>query len=250
MIDAFQRPRCSTRLQIPLIYGEDSVHGDNNLVGATVFPHNIGLGATRDPALVEKDGQITATETRATGVPWAFSPCVCVTRDERWGRSYESFGEDPALVDAMETTIDGLQGNGGRTSRSTSVLATAKHFVGDGGTAYGSSTTGDYTIDQGVTVTRPSRIGAVRPRPVPAGRAEARRRLGHAVVLEPAMHRRRTRQPDQDARPWRDDHRRAEGPARLQRLRDQRLAGHQPDPASPDHETDRSRSASTPASTW
>ncbi|MDX6212850.1 MAG: beta-glucosidase, partial [Frankiales bacterium] len=160
MIDTFQARAQATPLQIPLIYGEDSVHGDNNLIGATVFPHNIGLGATRDPVTVKQDGQITATETRATGVTWAFSPCVCVTRDERWGRSYESFGEDPALVDQMETIIDGLQGDGA-LSKNTSVLATAKHFVGDGGTAYGSSTTGSYTIDQGVTTVTPAQLQAL-----------------------------------------------------------------------------------------
>jgi beta-glucosidase len=150
MVDSFQARAQATHLQIPLIYGEDSVHGDNNLVGATVFPHNIGMGATRDPALVKQEGVIAATETRATGPTWAFAPCVCVTRDERWGRSYESFGEDPALVDQMETIIDGLQGDGA-LSKNTSVLATAKHFVGDGGTTYGSSTSGSYTVDQGVT---------------------------------------------------------------------------------------------------
>jgi beta-glucosidase len=150
MVDAFQTDALATPLQIPLIYGEDSVHGDNNLAGATVFPQNINMGATRDPALAKKDGQITATETRTTGPQWAFSPCVCVSRDERWGRSYEAFGEDPALVQQLETIIDGLQGDG-NLAKSTSVLATAKHFLGDGGTKYGSSTTGTYTIDQGVT---------------------------------------------------------------------------------------------------
>ena len=155
MIDAFQARAQATPLQIPLIYGEDSVHGDNNLVGATVFPQNIGMGATRDPALAEQEGQITATETRATGVTWAFAPCVCVARDPRWGRTYESFGEDPALVTQMETVIDGLQGDGA-LAKNTSVLATAKHYVGDGGTTYGTSTTGSYKIDQGVTkVTQP-----------------------------------------------------------------------------------------------
>jgi len=122
MVDAFQTDALATPLQIPIIYGEDSVHGDNNLAGATVFPQNIGMGSTRDPALVQEDGVITATETRSTGVPWAFSPCLCVTRDERWGRSYESFGEDPALVEQMETIIKGLQGNGD-LSKNTSVLA-------------------------------------------------------------------------------------------------------------------------------
>jgi beta-glucosidase len=160
MIDSFQARAQATHLQIPLIYGEDSVHGDNNLVGATVFPHNIGMGATRDPALVEQEGEIAATETRATGVTWAFSPCVCVTRDERWGRSYESYGEDPALVDQMETIIDGLQGDGA-LSKNTSVLATAKHFVGDGGTTFGSSTAGSYTIDQGVTTVTQAQLNAL-----------------------------------------------------------------------------------------
>ncbi|WP_051450445.1 glycoside hydrolase family 3 N-terminal domain-containing protein [Actinospica robiniae] len=160
MIDSFQARAQATPLQIPLIYGEDSVHGDNNLVGATVFPQNIALGATRDPALVKQDGQITATETRATGVTWAFSPCVCVARDERWGRTYESFGEDPALVTQMETIIDGLQGDGA-LSKDTSVLATAKHFVGDGGTTYGSSTSGSYKLDQGVTTVTPAQLQAL-----------------------------------------------------------------------------------------
>jgi beta-glucosidase len=160
MIDSFQARAQATHLQIPLIYGEDSVHGDNNLVGATVFPHNIGMGATRDPALVKQEGEIAATETRATGATWAFSPCICVTRDERWGRSYESYGEDPALVDQMETIIDGLQGDGA-LSKNTSVLATAKHFVGDGGTTYGSSTAGSYTIDQGVTTVTQAQLDAL-----------------------------------------------------------------------------------------
>ncbi|QTE01100.1 glycoside hydrolase family 3 protein [Streptomyces cyanogenus] len=157
MVDAFQLRTRATRLQIPLIYGVDAVHGHNNLSGATVMPHNIGIGATRDPRLAHRTGAVTAAEVRATGIPWDFAPCLCVSRDERWGRSYESFGEDPALVESMETVIQGLQGraNGKDLARDDKVLATAKHFVADGGTAYGSSTTGTYTIDQGVTtVTR------------------------------------------------------------------------------------------------
>ena len=110
MVNEFQSQALSTRLGIPIIYGVDAVHGHGNVYGATVFPHNIGLGATRDPALVEQIGQATAAEVRATGIPWNFSPCVCVARDERWGRTYESFGEDPALVSRMATIIDGLQG--------------------------------------------------------------------------------------------------------------------------------------------
>lgn len=157
MIDGFQLQAQATRFQIPLIYGVDAVHGHNNLYGATVMPHNIGIGATRNPRLAERTAAVTAAEVRATGVPWDFAPCLCVSRDERWGRAYESFGEDPALVESMETVIQGLQGSadGRELSRDDKVLATAKHFVGDGGTAYGSSTTGSYTIDQGVTtVTR------------------------------------------------------------------------------------------------
>ncbi|MBY8869102.1 glycoside hydrolase family 3 protein [Streptomyces sennicomposti] len=157
MIDGYQLQTRATRFQIPLVYGVDAVHGHNNLAGATIMPHNIGLGASRDPQLAEQAGAVTAAEVRASGPQWDFAPCLCVTRDERWGRSYESFGEDPALVTSMETVIQGLQGraDGSDLDRSDKVLATAKHFVGDGGTTYGSSTTGAYTIDQGVTeVTR------------------------------------------------------------------------------------------------
>ncbi|MEU6096057.1 glycoside hydrolase family 3 N-terminal domain-containing protein [Streptomyces sp. NPDC047079] len=167
MIDSFQLRAQATRFQIPLIYGVDAVHGHNNLAGATVMPHNIGIGATRDPQLAERTGAVTAGEVRATGVPWDFAPCLCVTRDERWGRSYESFGEDPALVESMETVIQGLQGraDGRDLSRDDKVLATAKHFVGDGGTAYGSSTTGSYTIDQGVTKVTRQQLEAVHLAP-------------------------------------------------------------------------------------
>ncbi|MFD7133222.1 glycoside hydrolase family 3 N-terminal domain-containing protein [Streptomyces sp. NPDC059894] len=166
-IDAFQLRAQATRLQIPLIYGVDAVHGHNNLVGATVLPHNIGLGATRDPDLVRRTGEVTAAETRATGVPWTFAPCLCVARDERWGRTYESFGEDPALVESLETVIQGLQGraDGRDLDRSDTVLATAKHFVGDGGTTYGSSTTGTYTLDQGVTEVTRQELEAVHLAP-------------------------------------------------------------------------------------
>ena len=153
MVDAFQSRALQTRLQIPLIYGVDSVHGHGNLVGATVFPHNIGLGASRDSRLVERIEHVTAEETRATGPQWVFAPCVCVARDLRWGRTYESFGEDPSLVIKMETAIDGFQGPRARgLADRDRVLATAKHYAGDGDTEYGSAA-GDYTIDQGVTIT-------------------------------------------------------------------------------------------------
>ncbi|MFJ3666598.1 glycoside hydrolase family 3 N-terminal domain-containing protein [Streptomyces sp. NPDC090106] len=167
MIDGFQLRAQATRFQIPLIYGVDAVHGHNNLVGATVLPHNIGIGATRDPQLAYQAGAVTAAEVRATGIPWDFAPCLCVTRDERWGRSYESFGEDPALVESMATVIQGLQGapDGKDLKRDDKVLATAKHFVGDGGTEYGSSTTGSYTIDQGVTKVTREQLEAVHLAP-------------------------------------------------------------------------------------
>ncbi len=154
MVDRYQRAAMATRLGIPLLYGVDSVHGHGNLLGATVFPHNIGLGATRDPRLVERVAHVTAQETRASGPQWAFAPCVCVVRDDRWGRTYESFGETPALVESMETAIDGLQGRRGQLKNNDRVLATAKHFAGDGLTTYGTGSndgrTGDYPIDQGV----------------------------------------------------------------------------------------------------
>jgi len=167
MIDAFQLRAQATRFQIPLIYGVDAVHGHNNLTGATIMPHNIGIGATRDPRLAERTGAVTASEVRATGIPWDFAPCLCVTRDERWGRSYESFGEDPALVKSMETIIQGLQGarSGKDLKDDDKVLATAKHFAGDGGTEYGSSTTGSYTIDQGITKVTREQLEAIHLSP-------------------------------------------------------------------------------------
>ena len=154
MVDEFQEAALDTRLGIPLLYGVDSVHGHGNLLGATVFPHNIGLGATRDPRLLQQIGHITAKETRASGPNWSFAPCVCVAREDRWGRTYESFGESPRLVNQLETVIDGLQGRPGQLDRPDRVLATAKHYAGDGLTTYGTPE-GDYTVDQGITrVTR------------------------------------------------------------------------------------------------
>ncbi len=147
MVNTFQSYALTTPLQIPMMYGIDAVHGHGNVHGATVFPHNIGLGAARDPALTERVYRATAAEMRATGIPWNFAPCLCVARDERWGRTYESFGEDPGLVVRMGTAIDGLRRGG--------VLATVKHFAGDGDTRFGTGS-GDYRTDQGVTVTNRS----------------------------------------------------------------------------------------------
>ncbi len=136
MYDRYQKQALKSRLGIPILYGVDAVHGHNNVLGAVIFPHNIGLGATRDPALVEKVERTTALEVRATGIQWVFAPCVAVPRDERWGRTYEGFGESPQLVAEMaEAAVRGFQGLD--LSDPTRVLACAKHFVGDGGTTGG-----------------------------------------------------------------------------------------------------------------
>jgi beta-glucosidase len=151
-VDKFQSQALQTRLQIPLVYGVDSVHGHGNLLGATVFPHNIGLGSTRDPKLIERIQHVVAEETRATGPQWAFAPCLCVARDTRWGRTYESFSEDPALVSKLAAGIEGLQGDGNDLDENDRVLASAKHYAGDGDTEFDTAA-GDYTIDQGITIT-------------------------------------------------------------------------------------------------
>jgi beta-glucosidase len=136
LVEGYQKIAVKTRLGIPLLYGVDAVHGHSNVLGAVIFPHNVGLGATRDAKLVEDIGRATAAEMRATGIHWAFAPCVAVPRDERWGRAYEGYGEDPLLVAQLgEAAVRGLQGPS--LADPLSVLACAKHFVGDGGTAWG-----------------------------------------------------------------------------------------------------------------
>jgi len=127
MVDSFQKAALETPLHIPIIYGVDSVHGHGNLFGATIFPHNIGLGATRDPKLVEEIAQITAEETRASGPQWVFAPCVCAPQDDRWGRTYEGFGESPELVEEMETAIRGLQGPPKKTDKNNEAKKGAKN---------------------------------------------------------------------------------------------------------------------------
>jgi beta-glucosidase len=157
LYDRVQSHALKTRLKIPLLYGIDAVHGHNNVLGAVVFPHHIGLGATRDAALVEEVERVTAQEVRATGIQWVFAPCVAVSRDERWGRSYESFSEDPALVAELAgAAVRGFQG--ADLKDPLRVLACAKHYVGDGGTTYGtgsvpyeSDKTRHYAVDQGDT---------------------------------------------------------------------------------------------------
>ncbi|KAL3642795.1 hypothetical protein CASFOL_013610 [Castilleja foliolosa] len=145
MVNGFQKGSLSTRLKIPMLYGIDAVHGHNNVYKATIFPHNVGLGATRDPKLVKKIGAATALEVRATGIPYAFAPCIAVCRDPRWGRCFESYSEETEVVRSMTEIIPGLQGDIPAKSRKgvpflagkKNVLASAKHFVGDGGTTKG-----------------------------------------------------------------------------------------------------------------
>nr|WP_026360320.1 glycoside hydrolase family 3 N-terminal domain-containing protein [Amycolatopsis nigrescens] len=167
--DAYQRAAVDTPLGIPTIYGVDAVHGHNNVWGATVFPHNVGLGAAGDPALVQKIGRATAEEVSATGIDWDFAPCLCVVRDERWGRSYESFGEKPEDAIRNSTVINGLQG--GSLNGPASVLATAKHFIGDGGT-----TGGD---DQGNTEISEQELRAVH---LPPFQEAIKRGVGSVMV--------------------------------------------------------------------
>jgi beta-glucosidase len=151
LVNGHQQAALATRLGIPIIYGIDAVHGQAKVQGGTVFPHNIGIGATRNAALAQEMGVITAREMLLSGIPWTFAPALSVTRDPRWGRAYESFGEDPALASLLSSNITGLQG----TNLANNVLATAKHYVGDGGAAWGTgSNPGGTMIDRGnVTMT-------------------------------------------------------------------------------------------------
>lgn len=153
MYDGYQTRALKSRLAIPILFGVDAVHGHNNVLGAVVFPHNIGLGCTRNPALVEKASGITAEEVRATGINWSFAPCIAVPRDERWGRTYEGFGETPELAQSLgAAAVRGLQRN--ELSNPSGVLACAKHFVGDGGTTIGTGSPNrsqQRLLDQGDT---------------------------------------------------------------------------------------------------
>ncbi|CAA0403960.1 unnamed protein product [Arabidopsis thaliana] len=144
MVNEVQKKALSTRLGIPIIYGIDAVHGHNTVYNATIFPHNVGLGVTRDPGLVKRIGEATALEVRATGIQYVFAPCIAVCRDPRWGRCYESYSEDHKIVQQMTEIIPGLQGDlptGQKgvpfVAGKTKVAACAKHFVGDGGTLRG-----------------------------------------------------------------------------------------------------------------
>jgi len=133
MIDSYQAIALFTRMKIPLLYGVDAVHGNSKTTGTVIFPHNAGLGCSRNPELIRKMAEITAIETYACGIHWTFAPCIAVSRNERWGRAYESFSEDPELVAKLgEAAISGYQAK--LFDRNFFLIATAKHYAGDGGT--------------------------------------------------------------------------------------------------------------------
>jgi len=146
MVSEFKSRALETPLRIPLMYGIDAVHGHNNVYDAVIFPHNIGMGCTRNSGLVEEAAAVTAREVAATGIDWTFSPCIAVPRDERWGRTYEGFDETPSLAKEMAyAAVRGYQGTD--LSADNTILACAKHFVGDGGTT-GGKDQGDVQLDE------------------------------------------------------------------------------------------------------
>jgi beta-glucosidase len=154
MVKGLQTEAMATRLKIPIIYGIDATHGNAHLYGATIFPQESGVAATHDTALAQKIGQATAEEMLATGIPWTFSPIVAVPQDIRWGRTYESFSEDTQLTTEIGTAyLQGLQsipvGYAASAGQTIFTLATPKHYIGDGGTIWGSSRTDSYLLDQG-----------------------------------------------------------------------------------------------------
>lgn len=148
---------------IPTMWGTDAVHGHTNIIRATIFPHNIALGATRDADLVRRVGEATAVEIEVTGIDWNFSPTIAVAQDDRWGRTYESYSEDPAIVAPLGAAlVEGLQGRKGDPNRlgAGHVIATAKHFLGDGGT--------DQGVDQGEVTGDIEALKAIHAAPYPA----------------------------------------------------------------------------------
>ena len=148
MYNKYQSESLKSRLQIPLIYGIDAVHGHNNVYGATIFPHNIGLGATNNPDLVYKISEITSIEVAATGIDWTFAPCLSSPEDYRWGRTYEGFSSDPKIVEKLgKAAVLGYQNV--TTGHSKRIAACAKHFIGDGNTEFGTGMRG--LVDRGNT---------------------------------------------------------------------------------------------------
>jgi beta-glucosidase len=161
--DASTAPLRGEEPVIPAVWATDAVHGHANIIGATVFPHNIALGATGDPDLIRRIGAATAVEIEVTGIDWTFAPTIAVARDDRWGRTYESYSEDPALVSSLGAAmVEGLQGRPGEPGflGVGKVAATAKHFFGDGGTAQG--------VDQGDVNGNLADLMAIHAAPYPA----------------------------------------------------------------------------------
>ena len=170
MTDGYRQAALSSRLKIPFLYGADEVHGVSTVKGAVIFPHNIGLGATRDAALVEQIGRAASEEARGCGVDFFFSPVVAVARDERWGRTYEAYGETADLASTMGVAMSkGIQFSA--TGAFTGILANAKHYLGDGGTANGvtgGDTSGDETTLRSIHLTAyqatvKARVGSIMP---------------------------------------------------------------------------------------
>ncbi|KAL8140271.1 hypothetical protein V2J09_006292 [Rumex salicifolius] len=167
MVDGFQNSALESRLGIPIIYGIDAVHGNNSVYGATIFPHNVNLGATRDGDLARRIGAAMALEVRASGIHYTFAPCLAVCRDSRWGRCYESFSEDPDVVRQMTSIVSGLQGEPPKghlhgypfVAGSKNVIACAKHFVGDGGT--------DKGLNEGKTILSYDELEKIHMAPYP-----------------------------------------------------------------------------------
>ena len=166
MVTAFDAASRNSRLGIPVLYGVDANHGHSNVPGATLFPHFIGLGATHNPDLVRQVAQATAEEMAASGIFWNFSPSLDVVQDHRWGRSYESFGADTENVSRLgQAYLEGLQDG---PSMNITVLGTAKHYLGVGAMAWGSSTNKDFFIDQGATTIDEATLRAVHLQPFQA----------------------------------------------------------------------------------
>ena len=170
LADAFyaaSMKRADGRPRIPVIWGTDAVHGNNNIIGATLFPHNIGLGAARDPALIREIGRVTARETAAAGLDWTFAPTLAVVQDDRWGRTYESYSEEPEVQASYAgEMIAGIQGEAGTRAflAPDHLIATTKHFLGDGGT--GGRDQGDTRVPE--TVLRDVHLGGY-PAAIEAG---------------------------------------------------------------------------------
>ena len=218
-IDRLQMQALGTRLGIPLIYGVDAVHGHAEVRGATVFPHNIGLGATRNPELIERVGRTAALEIAATGIRWTFAPCIAVPRDERWGRTYEGFGETPELATMFgPPMVKGLQGE--KLGEPGSVIACAKHYVADGAT--------DKGVDQGDAKISEQELRAIH---LPGYAAAVKAGVGSIMVSYLGVER------PAHARAEVPHHRRAQGRAWLPGLRGLRLGRHRAD----EHQLHRER---------